>query len=194
MHTAPLKLAVVIGSVRENRLGAKVCDWFARQANEHPDVEVDVIDLIDHPLPLAIPGFGQEPDPATREIKDGITPRIEAADAFVVITPEYNHSFPASLKNVIDWHLSEWAAKPVALVSYGGMGGGLRAAEHLRQVFAEVHAMTVRDMISFHNPWGAFDDGSAPDGAEAAAKKLLDQLSWWARALRTARAENPYPA
>ncbi|MFC6067927.1 MULTISPECIES: NADPH-dependent FMN reductase [Streptomyces] len=194
MSTAPLKLAVVIGSVRENRLGAKVGDWFVRQATQHPDVEVDVIDVIDHPLPLAIPGFGQELDAATQQIKDGITPRIEAADAFVVITPEYNHSFPASLKNAIDWHLSEWAAKPVGLVSYGGMGGGLRAAEHLRQVFAEVHAMTIREMISFHNPWGAFEDGAAPEGADGAAKKLLDQLSWWGRALRTARAETPYQA
>ncbi|MEU7489473.1 NAD(P)H-dependent oxidoreductase [Streptomyces sp. NPDC042319] len=194
MSTAPLKLAVVIGSVRENRLGAKVGDWFVSQAAQHPDVEVDVIDVIEHPLPLAIPGFGQELDAATQEIKDGITPRIAAADAFVVITPEYNHSFPASLKNVIDWHLSEWAAKPVGLVSYGGMGGGLRAAEHLRQVFAEVHATTIREMISFHNPWGAFEDGAAPEGADGAAKKLLDQLTWWGRALRTARAETPYQA
>ncbi|MFD5768430.1 NADPH-dependent FMN reductase [Streptomyces sp. NPDC127049] len=193
MSAQPLALAVIIGSVRDGRLGEKVGHWVADQARGRDDVTVDVIDVLDHPLPLAMPAMGEAPAEEVRLVKDALSARLTAADAFIVVTPEYNHSYPASLKNVIDWHLQEWAAKPVGLVSYGGMGGGLRAAEHLRQVFAEVHAMTVREMVSLHNPWGAFgEDGGAPEGADGAAKKLIDQVAWWGRALRTARLEQPY--
>lgn len=124
-----------------------------------------------------------------------MTPALSAADAFVVLTPEYNHSFPAGLKNLIDWHYTEWRAKPVALVSYGGLAGGLRAAEHLRQVFAELHAVTVRDTVSFHGAGASFDaDGKPRDsaGPAAAADVMLDQLAWWARALREAKEKRPY--
>ncbi|MGW0550422.1 NADPH-dependent FMN reductase [Streptomyces altiplanensis] len=192
MTTQPLSLAVIIGSARGGRLGDKVGHWFAQQAQTRGDLTVDVIDVLEHPLPMSMPAMGEEPADHVRPVKDALSQRLAAADAFVVVTPEYNHSYPASLKNIIDWHLQEWAAKPVGLVSYGGMGGGLRAAEHLRQVFAEVHAMTVREMVSLHNPWTAFADGEAPQGADAAAKKLLDQVAWWGKALRTARAEQPY--
>ena len=79
----------------------------------------------------------------------------------MIVTPEYNHSFPASLKNTIDWFDSEWHAKPVGFVSYGGMAGGQRAVEHLRQVFAELHAVTVRDTLSFHMAWERFFGATA---------------------------------
>src|SRR5690606_34993089 len=119
------------------------------------------------------------------------------ADAFVIVTPEYNHSYPASLKTLIDWHFTEWQAKPVAFVSYGGLAGGLRAVEHLRGVLAELHAVTVRDTVSFHQAWERFGPDSRPvDAAESttAAKTMLDQLVWWARALREARTARPYVA
>ncbi|MDT0444580.1 NADPH-dependent FMN reductase [Streptomyces johnsoniae] len=192
MSNEPLKLAVVVGSVREGRMGEKVAGWVTAQAALHAKWDVDVVDLADHPLPLAVAGMGQSVAEEVQRVKDAITPRLVAAEAFIVVTPEYNHSFPASLKNAIDWHLTEWSAKPVGLVSYGGMGGGLRAAEHLRQVFPEVHAMTIREMLSFHNAWGAFDGDEALPDAEAAAKKFFDQLAWWAEALRRARASSPY--
>ncbi len=111
------------------------------------------------------------------------------------MTPEYNHSYPAALKNVIDWHHKEWQAKPVGFVSYGGLSGGLRAVEHLRPVFAEVHAVTVRDTVSFHSAWSRFDDAGRPlepAGCNGAAKAVLDQLAWWGHALRSARATHPY--
>ena len=123
--------------------------------------------------------------------------RLAAADAFVVVTPEYNRSFPASLKNAIDWHFKEWRAKPVGFVSYGGMSGGLRAVEHLRQVFVELHAVTVRDAVSFHGVWGLFDtDGQPKDaaGCRTAATAMLDQFTWWGQALRDARERRPYAA
>jgi NAD(P)H-dependent FMN reductase len=101
------------------------------------------------------------------------------------------------LKHHIDGVRHEWHAKPVALVSYGGISGGLRASEALRPVFAEVHAMTIRHTLSFAFPWTQFDaGGSLPEAAEAEAATtlLLDQLAWWAHALRDARAARPYVA
>jgi hypothetical protein len=88
-------------------------------------------------------------------------PPIDAADAFVVVTPEYNHSYPASLKHAIDMAHGEWNTKPVAFVSYGGISGGLRAVEALRLVFAELHATTIRDTVSFH---GGAGSPARPDG------------------------------
>ncbi|NUU25397.1 MAG: NAD(P)H-dependent oxidoreductase, partial [Streptomycetaceae bacterium] len=121
--------------------------------------------------------------------------RLAAADAYLVVTPEYNHSFPASLKHAIDLFRDEWRAKAVGFVSYGGMGGGLRAVEQLRLVFAELHAVTVRDSISFHMAWERFgEDGTPvdPEGCAAAAKGMLAQLEWWARTLNEARTARPY--
>ncbi|MDF3293355.1 NADPH-dependent FMN reductase [Streptomyces silvisoli] len=101
-------------------------------------------------------------------------------DAFVVVTPEYNHGFPAVLKNRIDWHYAEWRTKPVGFVSYSGVCGGLRAAEQLRQVSRELHAVAIRDVVSLHNASQQFDEAGAltdPAGPSAAAESLLDQLS-----------------
>jgi NAD(P)H-dependent FMN reductase len=186
--THPLKLAVIVGSVREGRFGPVVASWFAGQAEQHNDMEVDLIDLADAPLPQVLGGK------ASPEVT-AISARLDAADAFTVVTPEYNHSFPASLKSVIDWHYRQWQAKPVGFVSYGGLAGGLRAVEHLRPVFAELHTVTVRDTVSFHGAWGRFnDDGDPiePEVCNAAAKTMLDQLAWWGFALRDARAAHPY--
>jgi NAD(P)H-dependent FMN reductase len=193
----PFRVAVIVGSVREGRLGATVADWFAGQARLRTDVEVDVVDLAEVGLPLAFPAFGAAPAPEAGRALEKVTPRLAAADAFVVVTPEYNHSFPASLKNVIDWHGTEWHAKPVGFVSYGGLSGGLRAVEQLRPVFAEVHAVTIRETVSFHGVRERFDTEGRPvdpAGCDAAAEVLLGQLLWWARALREARAVRPYAA
>ncbi|WP_020668156.1 NADPH-dependent FMN reductase [Amycolatopsis nigrescens] len=191
MTEHPLTLAVIIGSTRKGRFGPIVANWFAGQAGQRADLVVDVIDLAEAGLPDALGGFGDPPGPEVR----ALSPRLAAADAFVVVTPEYNHSFPASLKSAIDWHHAEWQAKPVGFVAYGGMAGGLRAVEHLRPVFAEVHAITVRETVSFHNAGALFDAEGLPidpDPSNAAAKALLDQLTWWAHAVRDAKAVRPY--
>lgn len=192
---APLRVAVIVGSVREGRQGRAVTDWFLRTAAGNDGLELDVIDLADVRLPLVMPGWGGTPDPEAAAALADVTPRLAAADAFVVVTPEYNHSFPAALKNLIDWHHGQWQAKPVGFVSYGGLAGGVRAVEQLRLVFAELHATTVRDSVSLHGPWsGLAEDGSPRDAAvcEGAAKGMLGQLAWWGRALRAARAIRPY--
>lgn len=193
MDERPLRLVVIIASTREGRFGPVVASWFLEQARQHDDLDIDVLDLAEAGLPDQLTPYGAPPPAAVA----AVTPRLAAADAFVVVTPEYNHSYPAPVKTLIDWHLAEWQAKPVAFVAYGGMAGGLRAVEHLRGVFAEVHAVTVRDTVSFPLAWERFGpDGRPVAAAEcaAAAKAMLDQLTWWARALRAARAARPYVA
>ncbi|MFH8289704.1 NADPH-dependent FMN reductase [Streptomyces sp. NPDC018059] len=193
MTEIPLRLVVLIGSHREGRFAPTVSRWFLGQLEQYADFDVEVIDAAEAGL------NAEGPSPAASrpmlEAVGALAARMEAADAFVVVTPEYNHSYPASLKSLIDWHRTQWQAKPIGFVSYGGMSGGLRAVEHLRQVFAELHAVTVRDTVSFHQAWERFDEhGEArdPEGHARAAKTMLDQLAWWATTLRTARIERPY--
>ncbi|WP_058045686.1 NADPH-dependent FMN reductase [Streptomyces roseifaciens] len=197
MSESSYRLAVIVGSTRDGRFGPTVAKWFTEQAARHGDIEVDLVDLALHPLPMRL---SAEPTAEDAAALAEVTPRLEQADAFVVLTPEYNHSYPASLKNLIDWHYTQWQAKPVGFVSYGGLSGGLRAVEHLRPVFTELHAVTIREQVSFHNPWGKFDDdgrhldAEAGEQASGAAKVLIDQLTWWALSLREARAARPYGA
>ncbi|AQU68828.1 NADPH-dependent FMN reductase [Streptomyces niveus] len=189
---APLGLAVIMASNREGRFGPVVSDWFVSRATGRTDFTVDLIDLADTDLPTAL---SFSPPVSVRGQLGKVTHRLAEADAFVIVTPEYNHSYPASLKVLIDWHFDEWRAKPVGFVSYGGISGGLRAVEHLRQVFAELHAVAVRDTVSFHNAGALFDDEGRhrdPSGAEAAATAMLDQIAWWGLALRDAKSARAY--
>ncbi|MBK1784872.1 NADPH-dependent FMN reductase [Prauserella cavernicola] len=188
MSTKSLRLAVIIGSTRSGRFGPVPASWFATQASEHDAMDVDLVDLAELTLHNSLDDSADA---------SSLARRLGSADAFVVVTPEYNHSFPASLKTAIDHYAKEWQAKPVGFVSYGGMSGGLRAVEHLRQIFAELHAMTVRDTVSFHNFWERFTDDGVPHdagSANSAARGMLDQLAWWGSALRSARTTSPYAA
>ncbi|MCJ0874013.1 NADPH-dependent FMN reductase [Streptomyces sp. AP-93] len=192
---APLRVAVILGSVREGRQGRAVADWFLGAATALGGLDLDLIDLADVDLPLVMPGWGGSPDPQTAAALAEVSPRLAAAEAFIIVTPEYNHSFPAVLKNLIDWHGEEWRAKPAGFVSYGGLGGGLRAVEQLRLVFAELHSVTVRDSVSLHGPWSGLGQDGVPRDiavAEGAVKGMVGQLAWWGRALRDARASRPY--
>lgn len=189
-RTTPLQVTLIVGSNRHGRFGPVVADWLLGRLRDREDLAVEVVDVAEVNLPTTL-APGAEATAALAETG----PKLAGADAFVVLTPEYNHSFPAGLKNLIDWHYVEWRAKPVALVSYGGLAGGLRAVEHLRQVFAELHAVTMRDTVSFHNAGASFDDdGRLRDssGPDAAAKVMLDQLVWWGTALREAKEKRPY--
>ncbi|GLZ77302.1 FMN reductase [Actinorhabdospora filicis] len=179
MTHEPYRLAVIIASVRDGRFAPVVKNWFIDRAGRRPELKLDEVDLAE-----VAPG-------------PGFTAGIGAADAIVVITPEYNHSFPGPLKTAIDSVGAEWRGKPVAFVSYGGISGGLRAVEALRPVFAELHAVTIRETVSFHGAWGRFDADGQPHDAEkvdAALAALLDQLEWWAESLREARTARPYVA
>ncbi|MGD1223496.1 NADPH-dependent FMN reductase [Streptomyces krungchingensis] len=192
------KLLIIVGSVREGRFGPVVASWVAEQAATHGGFDVDVVDLatIDIPLelPAASPKYAADDYPRPARMA-ALTSALEDADAFIVVTPEYNHSYPASLKAAIDWHFTQWTAKPVAFVSYGGAAGGRHAVLHLENVLTELHAVTVRDGLAFPNYFTAWRDGRPLDpDAPAYAKTLLDQLAWWTGALRSARDAAPYPA
>jgi NAD(P)H-dependent FMN reductase len=187
-----LRLAVIIGSTRNGRFGPTVADWFARQAAKRADLDIDVIDMVIANLPQTLPDT-DEPTPAEVAV---LAPRLAAADAFAVVTPEYNSSFPAPLKTALDWYYEEWHAKPVALITYGRETGGLYAAAQLRQVFTELQAITIRNTVTLPCYWEQFAaDGSWPRrtaGYDASVKNMLDQLVWWAHALQDARIKSPY--
>ena len=187
MAAERLQVAVIIGSVRAGRIAPAVADWFKTQLDQHDGLSPEVIDLAGLTLPTSLDGTG---DTAM------FAKRVDAADGFVIITPEYNHGYPGGLKTAIDTARDEWRAKPVGFVSYGGTAGGLHAVQQLRLVFAELHAVTVRQVVSLRWVHDLFDgNGALTDrGAPAAAQKMLAQLAWWARALRTARTEEVYDA
>ncbi|MCW7541738.1 NAD(P)H-dependent oxidoreductase [Aquabacterium sp. A7-Y] len=175
----PLRLALIYGSAREGRFCDVVGRWAAERVVRDGRFAVDVVD------PAA-------PEGASPPRLDE---RIAQADAFLVVTPEYNHGYPAALKALIDTVGEPWHAKPVAFVSYGGVSGGLRAVEQLRQVFAELHAVTVRDTVSFANAPERFDAEGAllePARPDRSMATLLARLAWWGHALRQGRAAAPY--
>jgi NAD(P)H-dependent FMN reductase len=192
------KLVVVVGSVREGRFGPVVASWVAERAREHHGFDVQVVDLADVDIPLELPAESPRSAGASYPRPAGMAPlteALESADAFVLVSPEYNHSYPASLKAAVDWHFTQWTAKPVAFVTYGGAAGGRHAVLHLENVLTELHAVTVRDGLSFPNFWSGWEDGR-PLAEESAghARTMLDQLHWWAGALRSARETAPFPA
>jgi NAD(P)H-dependent FMN reductase len=192
------RLVIIVGSVREGRFGPVVASWVAEQAGVHGGFEVEVVDLASIDIPLVLPAESPKyagddyPRPAGMA---ALTSALAGADAFIVVTPEYNHSYPASVKAAIDWHFTQWTAKPVAFVSYGGAAGGRHAVLHLENVLTELHAVTIRDGLAFPNYFTAWQEGRPLDPASAGyAKTVLDQLYWWAGALRSAREAAPYPA
>ena len=183
-----IRIGLIYGSVREGRFCDKVAAWAAAEIEKRSEFSLDSIDPASLDLPFRHKG---ENSAGLVELHR----RAGDADAFVVVTPEYNHSYPAVLKLLIDSVNQQWRAKPVAFVSYGGVSGGLRAVEHLRHVFAELHAVTIRDGVSFANAWRQFgSDGILLDPAtpRKSMSVLLDRLNWWAIALRNARKATPY--
>ncbi|WP_019816335.1 NADPH-dependent FMN reductase [Saccharomonospora saliphila] len=182
-----LRIAVIIGSTRPGRVGGDIADWFVGLARLRD--EVTVIDLADFDLTGAPPGD-------TTDESHRLARLIDESDAFVVVTPEYNRSFPASLKQAIDAAYDEWHAKPVGFVSYGYRAGGIFAVEQLRSVFTELHVVTMRDTVRIDLLGGDKDAPEWPrpcdDETARSVTAMLDQLVWWGRALRAARAERPY--
>lgn len=180
-----MTIAVVYGSARQGRFCETVVNWALSELWAESGFRVTLID------PLQFKNASENPAENEASLED----RIAEADAFIVVTPEYNHGYPAALKELIDSTYEPWHAKPVGFISYGGVSGGLRAVEQLRQVFAELHAVTIRDSVSFSNVWAQFDSAGNPfKAAEAKAglQVMLRRLKWWARALKTARTDNAY--
>ncbi len=177
-----LRVALVVASVRPDRFGSTVAGWATSRVAAHGGIHLDVVDLMELDLPAGLDGGGD-----TGRWRS----RVDAADAFVVVTPEYNHGYPGYLKIAIDSVVDEWRGKPVGFVSYGGGAGGARSVEQLRQVFGELDAVAVREAVTLVRVWDMFTaDGRllAPSGPESAMSRMLDRLLWWGDALRAARA------
>jgi NAD(P)H-dependent FMN reductase len=183
---SPLLVAVIIGSTREGRVGDRIGAWFTGQAARRDDLVPNIVDLADFDFPARYPRL---PTPSIQRF----TELVGSAEAFVVVTPEYNRSYPASLKQAIDFGYDEWRAKPVGFVSYGCRSDGRYAVDHLRAVFTEMHAVTMRDCVGLDLLAGGCERAAEPvDDVEQAVTTMLDQLLWWGLALRDARAIRPY--
>jgi NAD(P)H-dependent FMN reductase len=184
-----LTLAVIIASTRPNRIGPAVARWFHELATAHGNFTVELIDIKEVNLPL----FDEPKHPRFAEYTQAHTKAWSAlvarADAFVFVTPEYNPAAPPSLVNAIDYLHREWAYKPAAFVSYGGLAGGTRAVQMTKQILTAVKVMPVPEgvaipMVTAHLENGAF---KSTDHFVKSGQVLLDELHRWAVALRPMR-------
>ncbi|WP_166355973.1 NADPH-dependent FMN reductase [Phytoactinopolyspora limicola] len=180
----------LVNIVSGARTGRSVANWFAVQATRYGGVELDVIDLTRTWLPDVTPELiAEDREQRPRAVCD-LAPWLAAADGFVIVTGEHHGSFPALLKNTIDWFDTEWVNKPVGFISYGGPAQGLRAVAHLRLVFTCVGAVPVRAGVSLADTHPACT--SRPDsissGVDAAVGTMLGELGQWAGILRQHRA------
>lgn len=147
-----IKIEIIIGSTRQGRFGERPANWLYEELKKRGDVDVELVDLRDYPLPFF--DSPMSPSRMNREYPDPSVKRwgqkIDEADAFIILSPEYNHSYSGVLKNAMDSIFPEWNNKPVAFVGYGTVGGA-RAIEHLRAVAIELRMMPIKKSI--HIPW-----------------------------------------
>ena len=190
--TSPLpRIGIVIGSTREGRFGDKPAYWIHEIAKQRTDLDFELLDLRDHPLPF----FNEPMSPAWAPVKNEAAQRwadkLATLDGLIVVTPEYNHGPSAVLKNAFDYAYKEFIRKPIGFVGYGGVGAA-RAVEQLRLVAIELQMVPVRNavhvgMVEFLGVWQqgkSFEDfphlGQAANG-------MLDDVAWWTKALKSAR-------
>jgi NAD(P)H-dependent FMN reductase len=190
MHSMRPTLMIVIASTRPGRVGLPIAEWFEGRAAEHGGFELDVADLAAIELPM----MDEPKHPRRREYEHRHTKewsaRVEAADAFVFVHPEYNHGMTAPLKNALDYLSQEWAYKPLGLVSYGSVSAGTRAAQMIKQVAVYLKLFTVAEVVSipFVRNFVGEDGAFAPNEMiETAAGGMLDELIRLEAALRPLR-------
>ena len=198
MQTAStLNVKVIIGSTRPKRFSEKPAHWIYQEAKMRDGLDVDLLDLRDYPLPF----FDEAPQVLrTGEYVNPVATRwaqqVREGDGYVIVSPEYNHGYPAVLKNALDYVYTAWNNKPVGFVSYGGVGGA-RGVQQLRQVAIELQMAPIRNavhiprevyMAVMNEPTPVNPDLFKP--SKAAADALLDQLVWWAKALKVARLQS----
>lgn len=195
-NTTPFVIKVVSGSTREGRFSDKAAAWIAAELGKQEGVVVEVLDLRDYEMPFfneaVSPSYKQEP--YKNEAVARFTAKIAEGDAYVLVSPEYNHSTSGVLKNALDWVYQEWNRKPVAFVSYGSVGGA-RAVEQLRLIAVELQMVPTRNAV--HIPGEQyfpvlFGQGSADELFAAMSEKagiMITELMWWTKALKEARSK-----
>jgi len=184
----PLKILVIMGSVREGRMALPVANWVAAQAESRDALDCEIVDLKAWDLPFYAfakpPSAGDYSDPLQRRWAE----KVASADGYILIAPEYNHGPPAVLKNALDYVYAEWNRKPVTFVGYGG-NGGARAIEQLTGVARELKMAPLEGAVHIMGVWGKVKDGVFT-GDERDVKWLghgFDEILWWGRALKAAR-------
>ncbi|HUS26309.1 MAG TPA: NADPH-dependent FMN reductase [Nevskiaceae bacterium] len=187
-----VNIKFIIGSTRPNRFGPKMADWLMDLARQRNDAHVELIDLAKLNLPML-----DEPQSAVtgqyeNEHTKAWSQLIAKTDGFVFVTPEYNHGYPASLKNAIDYLFAEWNYKPVAMAAYGAEAGGARSIEQLRQVAGWVRMYDIAHFVTVPNYWTQLNEQGNFQPTERQiedANKMLDQLVFWATHMKAARAQ-----
>ena len=182
----PPRLNIIIGSTRPGRFGPAVANWFDGFAREHGAFEPVLVDLADFDLPV----YDEPTHPRLRQYVHEHTKRwsgsVDAADAYVFVTPEYNYFAPPALVNALDYVLHEWAYKPAGILSYGGASGGMRSAQMLKLLLTSLKVMPIPDSVnvaSFRQFIGEDGVFRPNDLLLGAAKTMLDELSRWTGAL-----------
>ena len=187
-------IEVITGTTRAGRFSEKVASWVLAELGAREDFELESVDLLDHPLPFF---EGTSPMRHGREYPNDEVGRLgrtlDRADGFVVLTAEYNHGYPAVLKNAMDWTWVEWVRKPISFIGWGNVGGA-RAVEQLREVAVEFemaplrHAVHILPDVMIPMMRGTEDEGAAALASlTPRLVALADDLAWWARALAAAR-------
>ena len=187
-----LKIAVIIGSVRPTRGGDKPAKWIADLAKQTGDFDVELVDLIDYPLPLFDAPASDLWAPTPNAVAAKWQAKLSEFDGYIIVTPEYNHSVPGALKNAIDWAYKPFVKKAVACLGYGTVGAA-RAVEHLRGILIELQAVPVRHGVHI----GGADFMAVLFGQKtwddilptyvSFTKELFDNLRWWTAATKAAR-------
>jgi len=186
-------LMIIIGSVRDGRAGKAVGDWFTGIAGNHGGFDVTVADLKELDLPLMTEPNHPRLRRYTQDKTKEWSAMVDAADAFVLVMPEYNYSATAPVINALDYLVQEWAYKPVGIVSYGGVSGGLRAAQHIKPLLTALNMMPLKEGVTIQfvaNQINAETGGfeASTDSIASSAGTMLDSLVRWEAALRAMRA------
>ena len=189
------KIALIVGSTRKVRFADLPTAWIKAQAEARGDLDVEVVDLRDYPMPL----FDEMASNAYVPTQDPIAQKWQAKlagfDGYIFVVAEYNHSITGALKNALDQAYVEWAKKPMGAIAYGSMGGA-RALEHLRMIAVELQMVPVRNAVHIgggdfwkvHPGVGGSGNLADIEGAIApSATAMLDDIAWWARATMAAR-------
>jgi NAD(P)H-dependent FMN reductase len=183
-------LRIIIGSTRPGRVGPSVAAWITERAQEHGGFDVQVTDLAELNLPM----FDEPNHPRLKQYTHQHTKDwsalVEGSDAFIFVTPEYNHAFNAALKNAIDFVYTEWYHKAAGIVSYGGVAAGTRATQMLKQVLNTLKVMPVPESVNIPFVHQHLDEDrrfKSTEPLEASAKAMLDELLRWSEALAPLR-------
>jgi NAD(P)H-dependent FMN reductase len=183
-------LRIIIGSTRPGRIGPSVAGWIAERARDHGGFDVQVTDLAELNLPL----YDEPNHPRLRQYVNQHTKDwsalADAADAFIFVTPEYNHGFNAALKNAIDYLYHEWQHKAAGIVSYGGVSAGTRATQMLKQVLTALKIMPVPEAVNIPFVFQHLDEDKRFKSTElidASAVAMLDELQRWTEPLASLR-------